>query len=97
MNYKTRFLVMAGANVLLLMAMFAVLATSNIDLNSRLVDLNLSDPAQRNFLLKFMGVMLSVFAANLAIGVGRSKFSQKEVDAIAHFVGDLADRKVAVQ
>jgi len=86
-NFKVRFLILVIANVILLLGLFAVLFTSNVDLSSRLVDLNLSDASSRVFLFKFIGLMLGVFGINFILGLGTNDLSNKEINEIADVFG----------
>lgn len=83
MNFKTRFLILIVINVTVLMLMFSLFFNSNIDLSTRLIDLNFSDQMSRSFFLKFMAVLLIGFAANFLAGLGKNDLSEKEIEAIA--------------
>lgn len=89
MNFKNRFLLLILINCVILMLMFGLFFSSNVDLSSRLVDLNLADNQSRSFFLKFMGTLLIAFGANFVVGLGKNELSKKEIEAIADVLGPV--------
>jgi len=88
MNFKMRFLLLIALNVGVLFLMFTLFFNSNIDLSSRLVDLNLTDMDSRKFFLEFIGVLLVGFGANFVVGLGKNELTKKEIEAIAEVLGN---------
>ncbi len=68
--------------------MFFLLSQSGIELSSRLIDLNLENGASRDFLLKFLLILLAGFGLNFLVGLGKTELSRKEIEALAEVLRD---------
>lgn len=89
MNFRTRFLLLASFNCLLMMGFLYVFSQNNIDFSQRLVDLDLEKVSDRYVFLTFLGGLLGGFLTNFFILSSRkNEFSYDEirelVNAIRH-------------
>ena len=89
MNFKIRFFILILVNFAVLFLMFSLFFRANVDLSSRLIDLNLTDYNNRVFFLQFMGILLGAFGANFLIGLGKNTLSRREIEAIADVLTEV--------
>lgn len=87
MNFKLRFIILATVNCGLLFVLFYLLAQGgDAVLHTRLIDLQLSNSGDRTILFQFITFMLVAFGANFVIGVGKTSYSENEIEAMIEIV-----------
>lgn len=83
MSFRTRFILLALFNILLVMAGLWLSARYKVNLSQRLIDLHLEDPKSLNILFGFIGGALVNFLGNFALLISRkSEFTYEQVAAL---------------
>ena len=83
MNFKTRFVLLAVFNCVLMLAMFYMFSQYGVNLSKRLIDLDLTNANERYAFLSFLGGLLIGFVVNfLILASRRTEFSFEEVGVL---------------
>ncbi len=87
MTFRTRFVLLAVFNCLLMIGLLYLLSQSGINLSNRLVDLNLDKVNERDTFAIFLGGLVLAFVVNFFILASRkNEYTYDELRAVINAV-----------